>query len=167
MCLFSPYPSCRTFCRTLGDSCNGYWLDYAGSSALCKVLWLHCKHARDSCDDFPMHKHNHPASSKKSLWEGQEYEKESVAVNKLQVLLEEAVFIEHRVTLTLGTHIPVSPSICICSRLPLLFVKPFCVHVPLLMPFLSFPPRLSHEHPEAQFNQKKKKRKKKTVSHHG
>lgn len=74
------------------------------------------KHGRDSWDHLPVHKHNHPASSERSLWEGQEYEKESVAINKFQVLLAEAVFTEHRVTLTLGTHILASPSLCDSSR---------------------------------------------------
>jgi hypothetical protein len=114
------------------------------SSALCKALWLRYKHARDSCDHFPHALAYHPAGSEKSLWEGQEYEKESVAINKFQVLLEEAVFTEHRVTLTLGTHILASPSLCDSSTLPLFPDKPFSAHVPLLVPCLSFPPRLSH-----------------------
>lgn len=99
---------------------------------------------RDSCDHFLMRKHNHPARSEKSFWEGQEGEKKSVATNKFQVLLEEAVFTEHRVALTLGTHILASSSLCVGSRLPWFPVKPFSAYVPFLVLFLSFPPRLSH-----------------------
>lgn len=95
------------------------------SQALFKALLPCRKHERDSRDHFSMHKHNHSASSEKSLWEGQEYEEESRTINKPSVLREGAVCTEHRGTLTLGTHIPASPSRCVGSSLPLFSAKPF------------------------------------------
>lgn len=72
-----------------------------------------------------MHKHNHPASSEESLWEGQEYEKESTAINKLEVLLEEAVFTAHRGPLALGRHNLASPSLDVTGNFFFFPVKPF------------------------------------------